>query len=276
MSTSAFFPFTTLFDSHCHLNSEPLRKNAVDLVKQAQAAGVEKVIDVAVDLSSAVDALANAQKFPDVVYPTIGLDPELCVPGSDIYDASFSYEKIDQQIKKMRLMLGMDKYFMIGECGMDLYWLEKNQADKKVLQKSRELQTYLFVKQLELAKEFNLPLTIHQRGCFDELMSVVKPYVGSVMGVMHSFTGTYEQAKEIFAAGFAIGINAIVTYNSAQDLRGVVKKILGNKKLENPTDLYQKGIYLETDAPWLPPHGYKGKYNTPSSIRNIWEFILTV
>src|SRR3989344_4104878 len=196
------FPFTTLFDFHCHLIAAAFNDNRAELVKQAQAAGIEKIIDVAVDLNSAVDTLADAQKFPGVVYPTIGLDPELCVMGSDLYDPGLNYEKIDQQIKKMRFMLQNEKYFMIGECGIDLYWLRKNNFAHAIFKKSLELQTYLFVRQLQLAAEFSLPLTIHQRDSFQEIMSAIQPYAGKVKGVMHSFTGTYEQAKQIFDLGF--------------------------------------------------------------------------
>ena len=270
------FPFTKLFDSHCHLNTGVLKDNRTDLVKQAKASGVDKIIDVAIDLNSAVDTLADAQEFPGVVYPTIGLHPELCVMGSDIYDPGLNYEKIDQQIEKMRFLLQSENYFMVGECGIDLYWLRKNNFTHTIFKKSLELQTYLLVRQLELAAEFNLPLTIHQRDSFDEIMSALKPFAGKINGVMHSFTGTYEQAKQIFDLGFAIGINGIITYTSASELRETIKRIISGKKIAQPEDLYNLGIYLETDAPFLPPKGFRGEYNTPAALKYTLEFLLAL
>jgi len=106
-------------------------------------------------------------------------------------------------------------------------------------------------------------------------IDIVKKYIPKVRGVFHSFTGTLDEAKEINALGFPIGINGIITYKSALDLRNTLIELTKDTKITSPEDLYNIGIYLETDSPFLFPSNIekRKKFNSPYTIKFIWEFV---
>lgn len=267
------FDWQNLFDSHCHLTAEIFDDNLAGVVKDAVDAGVDKMIDIGTDIETSEKALKHSQIFPGVVYAAAGIDPEVLVPGSDLYNPDFD---IDDGIGRLRGLLKSEassRFVMLGECGMDLYWLRKNNVEEKIFKQSKDGQMELFEAQVNLAKEFGLPLSVHHRDSLDECLEIVEQ-VGGVTGIMHSFVGSYDDAKKIFDHGFKIGINGIVTYRSAEGLRETVRKIIGRKKIEKPRDLYNLGIYLETDAPFLPVTRSKQKTSEPFQIKLIDEAIL--
>jgi len=273
-----FVEKNTLFDSHCHINANDFDKDRDDVVKRAVKNGITKIIDVAVDIDTARRAFQNSTEYPEIVYPTVGLIPEVFIPGGQLYKSANDQKFIDDFIAQAREMLSKDPdtYVMVGECGIDLYWLRKNKIDEQVYNKSKQLQIELFTRQVQLAKEFSLPLSIHNRKALDDSLKVIKPHVGEVDGVMHSFTGDYEQLKIILNHGLSIGINGIVTYQSAVKLREALKKVIGSKTIKSPRDLYRLGIFLETDSPYLSPDTTRGQRNEPESLKVIYDFICQI
>jgi TatD DNase family protein len=192
------------------------------------------------------------------------------VPGSDLYDTLFDEERLQAEIAKMdEILQNNSDYVMIGECGMDLYWLRQNEVAAEIFETSKNLQAMAFKLQAELAVKYKLPLTIHARESVDECLEILQASKGEVEAIFHSFTGDYDELKKIIDAGFAIGINGIVTYKSAETLREALKRYIGEKKITEPRDLYDLGIYLETDAPWLAPVFAKATPSGPTGAKDL-------
>jgi TatD DNase family protein len=242
-------------------------------IKRAKDNGVNFMVDVAVDLETSRKTLSNHNKFINTIFPTVGIDPEVVVPGSDLYDESIDEEKIDQLLHELELLVQENKedVLMIGECGLDYYWIEKQNLTDEEIQLSKYLQKKLFIGQLEISGKYSLPLTMHHRDSLDDCLKFIKESNLKLFGIFHSFTGSLSDAKTILENGFAIGINGIVTYKSAQELRSCVREV--SEEINSPLDLYKNSVFLETDAPFLQPRGSKTKINEPSNIKLIYDYL---
>jgi len=271
---SRFDTKSGLFDSHAHL-TYPSSLTLDEVVANAKAVGMVAIIDVAVDLRTSKEAIENHKKYPNFVYPTVGLHPELVVPGSDLYDASIDETRLEEIFSQLEQIISLhkDEIIMIGECGIDYYWLEKSELSDEVKDKSRSIQKELFRRHLVLADKFSLPLTIHSRDSLDDCLEIINTSGLDLYGIFHSFTGNIEDAKRIFECGFAIGINGIATYKSAQEIRETVRALLPMGEVSLRT-LYECGIFLETDAPFLLPRGSKGASNQSSNIKLIFDKVM--
>ena len=273
-----FFTENILFDSHCHLNEANFDTDLDVVVQRAVENGVEKIIDIAVDLAAARRAVANAQKYQGIVFAAVGLDPDIVTPGSDIYKPDLDVEAEMAEVRKL-VIQNKDVVVAVGESGMDDHWVKLNLESGKLTSEEyirvRERQELAFLKHLELATELGLPLTIHSRGIEKRCLGIVKEFP-KVCGVFHSYTGDYETAKQILDAGWGLGVNGIVTFKKATELQEVYRKLLGQiPESWTVTDFYNKGIYFETDAPYLAPEGKRGERNEPANIKSIFEqFIL--
>lgn len=261
-----------LFDSHCHLTwfDEQAR---TEVVSQSVESGLEKIIDIAVDLKTSKATLENARKFSGIVLPTAGIDPEIAIPGSELFIKDLTPEKVEEKLSELGDFIKENhrELLMIGECGLDYYWIYKNNLSETEINKSKDFQQQFFARQIELAEKYSLPLSIHHRDSLDDCLELLKNK--NVSAIFHSFTGGIQDAEKILADGFTIGINGIVTYKSAEDIREAVKKILLGKSIDSPEELYNSGIFLETDAPFLPPRGAKSRENSPKNIKIIFDFL---
>lgn len=222
-----------LIDSHCHLNSKEFSNNIEEIIKRANKNDCSKIIVIADNYKESLNALKIAGKYN--LKASVGIHPEFC--NEDPY-------KIIPLLKDKNVVA-------IGECGIDLHWRKDN------LLKQQDT----FRKQIEISIKYNLPLVIHSRDSFKETMDVLKPYIGRVKGVFHSFTYSYKELKKIIDAGFYVGITGIVTFKNAESLREAVKKIPLNK------------ILIETDAPYLAPVPKRGKLNEPAYLIHTAKFI---
>lgn len=269
---SKFGTLDILFDSHCHLTWFD-EESLGEVVVESKKAGVMKIIDIAVDLNTSRKTLKNAKRFPGVVYPTAGIDPEIAIPGSELFIKDLDMEKIEDILIEFEEFVHKHygKLIMIGECGLDYYWIYKSELSEDKIEKSKQLQQRIFIKQIELAEKYNLPLSIHHRDSLKDCLLLLKGH--RVSGIFHSFTGSVEDAKSILNSGFMIGINGIVTYRSAENIRQAVKSILPDNESYKIDDIYQSGIFLETDAPFLTPRGVKDRGNSPKNIRVIADFL---
>jgi TatD DNase family protein len=310
------FPYKELFDSHSHISI--IEADTKQIVKDAVDSGVSKIVAVSNDLPSIEKVLELKRKFPDTVLATAGIHPEVVIPGSDLFSPEITSENAGIQIDRLEKIIqdNPGEFAMLGETGLDYYWLEKNAVPKPEFEKSIELQKVLFAGHLALAKKYDLPLTIHARSSHKDCIDMVKYFSGLIKsgqgtgtfgtteisaisiksggsgvsgtsqvpgglgifplyGIFHSFTGTVDEAQDIFALGFAIGINGIISYKSAQTLRETILAVTNGKEIKNPADLYACGIYLETDSPFLIPSNIKEKvsYNSPKQISVLWNFV---
>lgn len=229
-------------DSHTHLYLDEFENDRKTVVDKAIANGIKYMMLPAIDRSTfdAMKQLSN--DYPQNCFPMIGLHPT-SVEENYMEELAFVEEQLNEK-----------KYVAVGEIGIDLYW-DKTYAEQ---------QMFAFRKQLNLAKNHDLPVAIHTRDSFDDVYKIVKEEQdGSLMGVFHCFTGSLDEAKKIMDLNFYMGIGGIVTFkNSGQDK--VVK------------DIPLESILLETDSPFLTPTPFRGKRNESAHIKLIANKIAEV
>lgn len=216
-----------LVDSHTHLYLEQFDNDRSDIVKKAIDEGVKYMLLPNIDKGSHKAMMDLNDEFPKNCLPMIGLHPTSV-------NADFEIE-----LKFVEEELKTNKYCAVGEIGMDLYW------DKSF----REQQEEALRRQLRLASQFRLPVSIHTRDAFDEIYHIVKDELNEYLtGIFHCFTGSLKEAAMITDMGFKLGIGGIVTFKNSG-----LGEVLKNIPLES--------LVLETDAPFLTPVPFRGKRN---------------
>ena len=228
---------TSFIDTHCHLDK--LDSTPEEAIIEAKLAGVQRMVTVSVDEPSLDFVSRMVQQFPEV-YGSVGFHP---------HDAAELTEDLEQKIRK--LALEEKKLIAIGETGLDYHYMYS----------SAEVQQQVFRKQLQVAVELNLPVIMHSREAEKDTLNILQEIPVPSLGVAHSFTSSFEMAKTLIEMGWYIGINGIVTFKNAEDLREVVSWL--------PLDR----LLLETDSPFLAPTPFRGKPNKPAHIPAIATFI---
>lgn len=225
-----------LTDTHTHLYSEQFKEDIDEVVQKAIKLGISRFFLPNIDSDYTAALLALAKKYPDNMFPMMGLHP--CSVKADY----------QQELEQVEKMLSEHQIVAIGEIGIDLYW------DKTFFKE----QQAAFRHQIRLAKANNLPFVIHCRDAFDEIFEILDEENDENMrGIFHCFTGSLEQAQKIINyGGFKLGIGGVVTFKNA-GLDKVVEQI----SLEH--------LVLETDAPYLAPVPYRGKRNESAYIIEI-------
>jgi TatD DNase family protein len=172
-----------------------------------------------------------------------------------LHPTSVNRDTMDEELKSVEKHLSLPSLCAVGEIGIDLYW------DKTFI----EEQKSAFSKQVNWAKELNLPIVIHAREAFQEIFDILDElHDDRLKGIFHCFTGNGEQAKKALSYnGFKLGIGGVLTYKKAE-----LDKVLENIDLKN--------IVLETDSPYLPPVPYRGKRNESSYLVHIAEKLADV
>jgi len=227
-----------IIDTHCHLTSEIYKKNNIttsEIVEKSKNSGVFELLTIGVSIEDSKISLEKSCKYPEV-FCSVGVHP--CYIDSVEKDANF--------IKKSKELSSNENVKAIGECGLDYSYLKN---DKKI-----ELQKNVFKKQIELSIDVDKPLIIHCRNEWNDLISILSSYKRKARGIIHCFTGTLEQAKELINLGFYISISGIATFKNAEDLRTTIENLPIEK------------IILETDSPYLAPEPYRGSINLPENI----------
>ena len=228
---------TSFIDTHCHLDI--LESTPEETIIEAKQAGVQRMITIAVDEPSLDFVSSTVQEFP-AVYGSVGFHP---------HDASKLTKSLLQKIRQ--LAEEQRKLIAIGETGLDYHYMNS----------PAEIQQQAFRKQLQLAVELNLPVILHSREAETDTLNILQEFPVPSLGVAHSFTNSIEMAKILVDMGWYLGINGIVTFKNAEDLREVVRWL----PLEH--------LLLETDSPFLAPIPFRGKPNKPAHIPTIACFI---
>ncbi len=219
-----------LIDTHSHIYSTDFIHDLDEVIQRAYSNDVRKIILPNIDSSSVKNLLNLVDTYPHICIPLMGLHPT-----SVNQDYMEELQVVDYWLKKR-------KFYGIGEIGIDLYW------DKSFLDE----QTFAFRHQLELAKQYQLPVVVHVRDSFDEVYNILLEVKDeNLHGVFHSFSGTIEQATLVTDLGFKIGVGGVVTFKKS-GLNEVIKQI-------DPSHLI-----LETDSPYLTPIPFRGKRNESS------------
>lgn len=219
-----------LIDTHNHIYLEEFDADQAELIREAQASGIEAFLLPNVDVET-IDRMHDVcRHYPDFAYPMMGLHP------------TSVHADYAADLKTIESWLGKETYCAIGEIGIDLFW------DKTY----KKQQVEVFEEQLRWSLDLHLPVAIHTRDAFPEVLdSIYKVGADKLEGVFHSFTGTAEDLDAVKRLpGFKIGINGVVTFKNSK---------LG--KILQATSMQQ--IVLETDAPYLAPVPYRGKRNEP-------------
>jgi TatD DNase family protein len=235
-----------LVDTHCHLDFDAYDAIRDQVVQEAAAAGVTRIINPGVDLSRCRAALALADQYPGV-YAAVGIHPNST--------ADFS----DGMLAEVRALADHPKIVAIGEIGLDYHWDES----------PKETQWRALEAQLALAAELELPVIIHNRESSDDVIAILRKWVATLPdslkdrpGVLHSFSAPGEIADQGIDLGFYLGFTGPVTFKNAGDLRTIAARI--------PEDR----ILVETDGPFLTPHPHRGKRpNKPAYVRYVAERI---
>lgn len=229
-----------LIDTHCHIDSDRFDEDVETVIQRAKDAGVERIYLPNVDIPSIEKVLSFADKYPDYIFPMMGIHPTEI--GEDY--------KSDLEI--VRTQLAQRKFAAVGEIGVDLYW------DKTF----KEQQMLAFEEQIQMSLDFDLPINIHVRDAFNESFEVLEKFRDKPMrGVFHCFSGSKEIAERVLKYdNFYLGIGGVVTFKNAK-LPEVLKSIGLDR------------VVLETDAPYLTPTPYRGKRNESAYLTNIAEFI---
>lgn len=227
-----------LIDTHTHLYAEQFVDDRDEMISRAIANGVDKFFMPNIDSSSIKGMKDLIKKYPEQCYGMMGLHP--CSVD----------EEYQKELLRIKEELHDGKYIAIGEIGIDLYW------DKKHLAQQEDA----FRQQIQWAKELNLPIVIHCREAFDEILAILDEHnEDSLSGIFHCFTGNLEQARHILKYGnFKLGIGGVLSFkNSGLD------KVVAQLSLDD--------LVLETDSPYLAPVPYRGKRNESAYLRIIAE-----
>ncbi len=229
-----------LIDTHAHLNLGDYKKDLEDVLKRAQEAGVQSIINVGIDLKTSIKALELAHAY-EGLWATGGIHPH------EVKKAT------EETYATLRALLADKKMVAVGEIGLD-YAKEYS---------PREIQAEHFVRQLALAKELGLPVVIHSREASPDIMHLLRQELPEKF-VFHCYAGSLEEAREILDLGGFISITGIVTFPKAENIRRIVSYV----PLER--------LMIETDCPFLAPVPFRGKRNEPAFVRYVAEKIAEI
>ena len=222
-----------LIDSHCHLDVAEFDADRSEVIARATAAGVDSQVIPAIALSGFAK-LREVCASNASLHPAYGLHP------------MYLAEHRPEHLMDLREWLQREAPVAVGECGLD-FFVEGLDADA---------QRRYFIRQLELAREFELPLILHARRAVDEVIATIRR-IGGLRGVVHSYSGSAEQARQLWNLGFLTGIGGPVTYERAKRLRALVARM--------PVEF----LLLETDAPDQPLNGHHGERNEPARLAEV-------
>jgi len=224
-------------DTHTHLYSEAFDEDRNEMINRAIEQGVSRFFIPAID-SSYTDSMFQLEKdYPEHVFLMMGLHP------------THVKEGYIEELKHVEDMLAKRKFYAVGEIGIDLYW------DKSTL----DIQKKAFKHQIQLAKQYKLPIVIHCRDAFDTIFEVLESEKDDdLFGIFHCFTGTLQQAHQAISYNMKLGIGGVSTFKN-----GKIDKFLNQINLNH--------IVLETDAPYLAPAPYRGKRNESIYIIKVLE-----
>lgn len=231
------------FDSHCHINNYKYVGEEEAYIIAANKVRVTSFVVVGWDIASSKAAIKLAEEFPGV-YAAVGIHPVDSVK-TDSAD-----------LNELEKLLTHPKVVALGEIGLDHHWI-KDESE-------RERQKTFFIKQLAIANKYKKPVIIHMRDATNETYLVLKEHQPEFQGVMHSYSGPAEMVKDFLDLNLYIGLGGPVTFLNAKTPKEVAKIV--------PLDR----LLIETDAPYLTPHPYRGKTNGSHLLPLIAQEIATL
>jgi len=234
----------SLVDTHCHLDFDALAADIDDVLRRAAEAGVGRIIVPALDLAN-VRTVLNLTKQHDNLFAAVGIHP----------NSAMAWQ--DEWIDELHALARRARVVAIGEIGLDYYWDEA----------PVEIQHRALALQLELAAELDLPVIIHNRDAANDVLRMLaaSSLAGRERpGVLHSFSADWVAAESALALGYYLGFTGPITFKKADELRDIAARA--------PLDR----ILIETDAPFLTPHPFRGRRNEPAYVRYVAEKLAEV
>ncbi len=224
-----------LFDSHCHLDDARFDGDREALIEGLPAAGISACLTCASDLASSKAAHALALRYP-FLYASAGIHPHEAARAGG------------EDLAALPDLLRREKVVALGEIGLDFHYDFS----------PRDVQRELFLAQLDLAREMKLPAVFHVREAHGEMLSLLQARKGRLPGgVMHSYSGSRESARQYLDLGFYISFSGTITFKNAQKVREAALLV--------PPDR----LLIETDSPYLAPVPCRGQRNNPAMVRQV-------
>ena len=246
-----------MIDTHTHLDFKEFDEDKEEVIKRAYEAGIEKIINVGCSPEHSQGAVDLAQNY-DQIYAAVGVHP---------HDANKINDEILDDLKKLAQN---KKVVAIGEIGLDYYRIDADltQIATRIHADPKEVQKLAFVKQLNLAKELKLPVIIHCRYAYEDMLEMINSFSEgkSVWGVTHCFSGSRKFAKQFLNLGLYLSFTGAITYtkNPDAEIFQVIKEV--------PLDK----IMIETDCPYLAPTPHRGERNEPAYVKFVAEKIAEI
>lgn len=228
-------------DTHCHFDAPPFVDDSLTAVNKFRQAHVAKIIVPSVSVKNFEIVKLLSERYQPIYY-ALGLHP------------IYPHQPEDLVLLNQILANQHPKLVAIGETGLDNYLPNANM----------EQQQHFLLCQFELAKQYRLPMILHSRKTHPQLLALLKQAKLPNVGVIHGFSGSYEQAMQFIRLGFYIGVGGIISYERAKKTRSTMSKI--------PLEF----IVLETDAPDMPLSGRQGQPNRPEYLVNVFDMLVSL
>lgn len=223
-----------LFDSHAHYDDARFDGETERILAEVHAGGVEKITNIASSLATSKASVRLAETH-GYIYASVGVHPSDAV--RDMQNADWL-----QQLES--LYRSSEKVVAIGEIGLDYHYGKEDKEEQKLC----------FDAQMQLAEKLNAPVVIHDREAHEDTLEILARYP-SVTGVVHSFSGSFEMAKQVMKMGYYISVNGVLTFNNAKKIVDIVTR------LDELASDARERILMETDCPYLAPVPFRGKLN---------------
>ncbi len=226
-----------LTDTHTHLNAEAFAEDQEEVIQRAIDQGVTRILNIGFNRETIPTSITLAEKY-EFIYSAVGWHPQ------DAKDMQ------PHDLEWIESLCDHPKVVAIGEIGLDYYWDTS----------PKEVQHNVFREQIRLARKVKLPIIIHNRDAHQDILTILKEEKAEeVGGVMHCFSGSWEMAKQCLDMNLYISFGGPITFKNAKQPKEVLAKVPLNRLL------------IETDAPYLTPHPYRGKRNESGYVRLVAE-----
>ena len=232
------------FDSHSHYNDEKFNEDRENIIEETYKNGITKFICAGYNIESSELSIEIANKH-DFIYSIVGISPN---------DVPQTQEEISGMLEKIENIIKNDdnkKIVAIGEIGLDYYWNKEN----------KEIQKEVFIKQIELANKYNLPIVIHTREAVDDTLKILRENTVNNKGVFHCCPQNRELVKQGLELGFYISFAGPITFKNSKNAEEIVNMVPLEKTL------------IETDSPYLAPEPKRGTRNDSRNVKLIAEKI---
>ena len=266
-------------DSHCHLDFTEFQHELSQLLSQCTQHNINRIIVPSVNPEhwQRVLSLADQAHFTQGnstvnISCCLGIHPWFLIPQDSLSNNKSTNRKSEKNIDlafheqqlKQAVKNHSSEIVAIGECGIDVFKAKKNTESEQALKNNLTLQQEFFEMQLQIAKQNNLPVVIHHCQSHHLILPLLKKLKLGRTGVIHAFSGSYQQAKAYVDLGFKLGIGGTITYERSKKTINAVKR------------LPLSSLLLETDAPAMPPFGQQGLINSPLNILTVFKALCII